>query len=227
MIGSGPLHAGLGSLTPRERGLGDAPPRTYSALGRRADKTCARPCAGSPRLQSPRRELRRPGTFPTNREARLRCDDDLYHEIDEDPADAESPPFTVTSFEVRRPGQPTLRGTTKTPHFALAPGYVRVWKDAAGKRLACVAATVEGANGPQLVVLDETRVEVTPLSTEEEIDQRRVAVLRDFVPSRTPPADVEPLLAERRRALAAPPTERVRYMEPAAASSAHLACTPP
>ena len=131
------------------------------------------------------------------------------------------------TFEVRGPLGEQVRGETLRPHSSLSPDHSRLWRDAAGRRFALVAARVEGSVGPQLVVVDEARVVVTRLSRDEEIDQRRIAALRTFVPATTTPEDVDALVREREKVLAASANDRVRFMEYSAAASARIPCTAP
>jgi hypothetical protein len=153
--------------------------------------------------------------------------DDLLQSVDDDPPGPGTSPAQTETFEVRGARGEHVRGETVRPHSALSPDHFRLWRDAAGRTFAFVASRVEGSVGPQLVVVDESRVVVTPLSREEEVDQRRIARLRSFVPATTPPEDVDVLVREREKALAASATDRVRFMDYAAATSAQIPCSAP
>lgn len=157
----------------------------------------------------------------------ITLDSDLHWRFDDDPAGPASEPSTSQSFEVRGPHGERVRGETQLPHPQLSPDHVALWRDASGRTMALVAARVEGSNGAQLIVVDDAKVSTTALTAEEEIDQRRIAALQNFVPVGTRPADVETLVGERRAALVAAENDRVRFMAYPAAASAQIPCTAP
>jgi len=132
---------------------------------------------------------------------------------------------TIETFEVRGPHDEHFRGDAVRPHPELSPDHAMLWRDAAGQTLAFVAARLEGSVGPQLVVIDDTRVSVTALSSDDAIDQRRISGLRAFVPISTPPEDIDAVVRERQKYFAAATDDPVRFMEYAAASSAHVPCS--
>jgi hypothetical protein len=152
---------------------------------------------------------------------------DLREEVDDDPPGPASSAGRAEAFEVRGPQGDYVRGEVVVPHPALSPDHAKLWRDVAGRTLALIAARVDGAVGPRLVLVDETKVSVTPLSAEGASDQRRVSELHTFVPVHTPPEDVDALLKARAKSLAASANDRVRLMDYAAAGSAHVPCTAP
>jgi hypothetical protein len=153
--------------------------------------------------------------------------DDLRVSVDDDPAGPASSSSRSETFEVSGPHGEHVRGEISLPHAVLSPDHARLWRDAAGRTFALVAARVDGSTGPQLVVVDDVRVSVTPLSADDATDQRRILALRALVPAATLPEDVSALLRERQSVLGASTGDRVRFMEYAAAASAQVPCTAP
>jgi hypothetical protein len=153
--------------------------------------------------------------------------DDLRAAVDDDPAGPGSSSARAETFEVRGPHGEHVRGEVSLPHAVLSPDHARLWQDAAGRTAALVAARVDGSTGPQLVVVDDVRVSVTPLSADDATDQRRILALRALVPAATQPEDVPALVRERQSVLGASTGDPVRFMEYAAAASAHVPCTAP
>lgn len=156
----------------------------------------------------------------------ITLDSDVHWRFDEDPAGPASEPSRLETFEVRGARGESVKGTIEIPNLQLSPDHVALWQDVPGRAMALVAARVEGAQGPQLVVVEDAKVTVTPLSAEEAIDQRRIRALHGFVPAGTPAADREDLARERRAALAKT-ADRVRFVAYPEAEAAHIPCTTP
>ncbi|NOU28348.1 MAG: hypothetical protein HOO96_10640 [Polyangiaceae bacterium] len=151
----------------------------------------------------------------------------LVSVLDEDSTPGpESGSSTPAYFDVRAASGEHVEGVVSIPHPSLGD-YELLWRDAAAKTFAIVATRVEGKVGPQLVLVEENKVSVLPLSAEQWVDQRRISQLRDFVPNRTDPKDVDALIRERRKVFAASASDRVRFMEYSDARNEEVPCTRP